>query len=535
MTLSRFAAALALSCVVTGPALAGASLVVDASSGAVLSSENATQAWRPASTTKMMTIYLALKAVREGRIGLETAIPVSKLAASQPRVKVYARPGQEITLDNALRIMMVKSANDIAYVVAEGVGGDVPTFVGMMNAEAQRLGMRDSYFANPNGWDHPDQQTSARDLAVLAMALMHDFPQYSDYWNTSAVQLGKQVMNNTNGLVGRYAGIEGMKTGFTCPSGFNVVATANRGGKTLIAVVLGSVSGVERTVKAAQLLDDGFSRWGGAGYTVASMSPSGTRAPNVCDEVRRRGGGVALADDADLSGPIAASAAASGNDSDGGRFATFATQSAGPVATRSPRGRVVLGQRAQVVPVQVSFGRTAGSASAPLAANATAQPESRVARGTVPTIEPGAPVAAGLALPPTRRTASSNGAIPRSTTAFAPADTPVQPSSDTFERPLRLQGAVQPGAANAASLRPGAAAGIKAAPHNAKSQAAKSQAAKSQPAKAQPAKSPAAKPQPGKTPTAAAPLPKPKPSQATAKPQAGKPEAKAKAKPASDA
>ncbi|MFJ5368402.1 D-alanyl-D-alanine carboxypeptidase family protein, partial [Bosea sp. CER48] len=276
MTLSRFAAALALGFVATGPALAGASLVIDASSGSVISSENATQAWRPASTTKMMTIYLALKAVREGRIGVETAIPVSKLAASQPRVKVYARAGQEITLDNALRIMMVKSANDIAYVVAEGVGGDVPTFVGMMNAEAQRLGMRDTYFANPNGWDHPDQQTSARDLAILAMALMHDFPQYSDYWNTSAVQLGKQVMQNTNGLVGRYPGIGGMKTGFTCASGFNVVATATRGGKTLIAVVLGSVSGVERTVKAAQLLDEGFGSWGGAGYTVASMSPSGT-------------------------------------------------------------------------------------------------------------------------------------------------------------------------------------------------------------------------------------------------------------------
>ena len=358
MTVFRFAAALALSFAVTGPALAGASLVVDASTGEVLSSENATQAWRPASTTKMMTIYLALKAVREGRIGLETAIPASKLAASQPRVKVYIRAGQEVTLDNALRIMMVKSANDIAYVVAEGVGGDVPTFVGMMNAEAQRLGMRDTRFVNPNGWDHPDQQTSAHDLAVLAMALMHDFPQYSDYWNTSAVQLGKQVMHNTNGLVGRYSGIGGMKTGFTCASGFNVVATATRGGKTLIAVVLGSVSGVERTVRAAQLLDEGFGRWGGTGMNIASMGPSGTRAPNVCDDVRR-GGGAALADDADISGPIAAG----GNDSDGGRFATFSTQSAAPMATRSPRGRVVLGPRAEPTPVPVAFGRTAGSAS----------------------------------------------------------------------------------------------------------------------------------------------------------------------------
>jgi D-alanyl-D-alanine carboxypeptidase len=489
MIASRLAVTLALGLAFTAPAFAGASLVVDASSGEVLSAENASQAWRPASTAKMMTIYLALKAVREGRIGLETAIPASKLAASQPRVKVYIKPGQEVTLDNALRIMMVKSANDIAYVVAEGVGGDVPTFVGMMNAEARRLGMRDTRFMNPNGWDNPDQQVSARDLAVLAMALMHDFPEYSDYWNTSAVQLGKQVIHNTNGLVGRYAGIGGMKTGFTCASGFNVVATATRGGRTLIAVVLGSLSGTERTVRAAQLLDEGFSRWGGMGTNVASLPPSGTRAPNICDDVRHRGGGVALADDADSNGPIAGNAAAGGNDSDGGRFATFATQSSGPVAKRSPRGRIVLGPRAQTVPVQVSFGRTAGSANAPLAANVTAQPASRVARGAAPTIEPGAPVAAGLVGGTVPRTASANGAIPRGGNAFAPAGTPLQPPGDAFESgPLRLQGAIQPGSkATAASLRPGSAAGIKPA--------AKS-ASKARPAKARTLKVPPVKPKP---------------------------------------
>jgi D-alanyl-D-alanine carboxypeptidase len=519
-------AAFVLGAVLTGSAHAGTSLVIDASSGAVLSSENATQAWRPASTTKMMTIYLALKAVREGRLGLETAIPVSKLAASQPRVKVYARPGQEITLDNALRIMMVKSANDIAYVVAEGVGGDVPTFVGMMNAEAQRLGMRDTRFVNPNGWDNPDQQSSARDLAVLAMALMHDFSDYSDYWNTSAVQLGKQVMHNTNGLVGRYSGIGGMKTGFTCASGFNVVATANRGGRTLIAVVMGSLSGTDRTVKAAQLLDEGFAAWGGAGYSVSSMPPSGTRAPNICDDVRHRGGGTALADDADAAGPIAAAPIFNSRDADDGRFPVYATQSAGTLATRTPRGRLTLGPRAEAQPVQVSFGRTAGSAGAPLAANATAQPSSRVARGT-PTIAPEAPVAAGLALPPTRRTASSNGAIPRGTTAFAPASTPVQPSTDAFEGgPLRLQGSVQPGKANAATLRPGAAAGIKPAARNAKPD--KAQSAKSQPEKVQPAKAVPLKTPPSRTAPA-----KPKPAEAAVKPSTGKPGAKTK--PANDA
>jgi D-alanyl-D-alanine carboxypeptidase len=519
MIVSRLTAALLFGSVLVGPAHAGTSLVIDAASGAVLSAENAGQPWHPASTTKMMTAYLALKAVREGRLGLETAIPASKLAASQPRVKVYIKAGQEVTLDNALRIMMVKSANDIAYVIAEGVGGDVGRFVAMMNAEAARLGMRDSHFVNPNGWHHPDQQTSARDLAILAMALMREFPDYADYWNTPAVQLGKQVLNNTNGLVGRYPGVGGMKTGYVCASGFNVVATANRGGRTLIAVVLGALSGAERTVKAAQLLDDGFGKWGGTGYTVASLPSQGGRAQSICDDVRRKGGGIALADDADSSGPVAAQA--SGNAEDGGRFATvsapvFANTSS--VLTRLPSGRVSLGPRAEAIPVPVAFGRTPASANAPLAANVTGGGDSRVARGAAPVIAPSAPVAAGLfgaqgsgLFADRGRTPSSNGAIPGATTAFAPSDPEVaQPSG--AGGPLRLQGAVRTGAAAPASLRGGAAAGIKPLPRP-------------------PAKPLLVKPSAKATPTTAASKPaQGKPAQAAAKPQPVKPAAKPKAK-----
>ncbi|KRE09925.1 hypothetical protein ASE63_05310 [Bosea sp. Root381] len=523
MIAPRFTAALACGLALAGPASAGTSLVIDAASGAVLSSENAAQPWHPASTTKMMTAYLALKAVREGRIGLETAIPASKLAASQPRVKVYIKAGQEVTLDNALRIMMVKSANDISYVIAEGVGGNVENFVAMMNAEAARLGMRDSHFTNPNGWHDPDQQVSARDLAILAMALMREFPDYSDYWNTGAVQLGKQLLLNTNGLVGRYPGVGGMKTGFVCASGFNVVATATRNGRTLIAVVLGALSGTERTVKAAQLLDDGFSKWGG-GYTLASLPSQGGRAQSICGDVRRKGGGVALADDADSSGPIAAQAQdIGGNASDGGRFATAAapTQFSSSVLTRLPSGKISLGPRAEMTPVPVAFGRTPGSASAPLAANVTGEADSRVARGNAPVIAPSAPVAAGLFGTQTGglyadrgRTASGNGAIPGSTTAFAPADSAsTQPGESSG--PMRLQGAVRSGAAAPASLRAGAAAGIKPMPRP----AARPLLVKPSP-KAEPAKAGAASR---------------KPAQAAAKPQAAKPQARPKTKPDDDA
>lgn len=513
---SCLSAAFAFGLAVTGPASAGTSLVIDAASGAVLSSENAGQPWHPASTTKMMTAYLALKAVREGRIGLETAIPASKRAAAQPRVKVYIKAGQEVTLDNALRIMMVKSANDIAYVIAEGVGGDVETFVGLMNAEAQRLGMRDSHFVNPNGWHHADQQTSARDLAILALALMREFPDYADYWNTSAVQLGKQVLNNTNGLVGRYAGIGGMKTGYVCASGFNVVATATRGGRTLIAVVLGALSGTERTIRAAQLLDDGFSKWGGAGYSVASLPSQGGRASSICGDVQRRGGGVALADDADSAGPIAQGGL--GGQAIDDRFVTAfgATASNAPVASRAPSGRVSLGPRAETVPVPVAFGRTPGSASAPLAANVSGGAESRVARGA-PVIAPSAPVAASLFGSQTgglyadrNRTLSGTGAIPGAT-AFAPsAPEPAELASPGG--PLRLQGAVQPGAAAPASLRAGAAAGIRPLPRP-------------------PAKPLLVKPSPKAAPATTG----AKPAQAVAKPQPAKPQVKAKPKPRDDA
>jgi len=494
----RLAAAVSLGLSLAGlasalPASAGTSLVIDASSGEVLSSDNPSKAWHPASTTKMMTAYLALKAVRERRIGLETAIPASKLAAGQPRVKVYIRAGQEVTLDNALRIMMVKSANDISYVIAEGVGGDVPTFVAMMNAEAQRLGMRDTNFANPNGWHHPDQQTSARDLAILAMALMREFPDYADYWNTAAVQLGRQVLNNTNGLVGRYYGIGGMKTGFVCASGFNVVATATRGGRTLIAVVLGALSGAERTVKAAQLLDDGFGKWGGFGYTAATLpAGNGGRAQSICDDVRRKGGGGPLADDVDVAGPIGATAIPGGvgGNAEGtsDRFPIFSPQpaAASAVLTRAPSGRIVLGPRAQAIPVEVAFGRTPASAAAPLAANVAGRPDSLIARGAVPIITPGAPVSASLFGTASARTASGNGGIPGATSAFAPA-TDAAPTGDAQSGPLRLQGAIQPGAATAASLRPGAAAGIKGKPAPARPLLAKPKA-KTEPAKTVPAK-----------------------------------------------
>jgi D-alanyl-D-alanine carboxypeptidase len=437
-------------------------------------------------------------------------------------------------MKDALYVMLVKSANDVAMAIAETVGGSEAGFVAKMNDAASRMGLTATHFANPNGLDNPEQRMSARDLAVLALYIRQSFPQYDPIFRTEAVQLGNKTLESENKLLTSFAGTTGMKTGFVCASGFNVVATATRGGRTLIAVVLGALSGAERTVKAAQLLDEGFGKWGGIGYDVASLPASGTRAPNICDDVRRKGGGAALADDVDVSGSISALTTAGGvggnADGAGDRFMAMSPQprATGAMLSRAPSGRIVLGPRAETTPVPVAFGRTAGSASAPLAANATGRPDSQFARGAAPVITPDKPVAAslfgggtpGLFSDTRPRTASSNGGIPGATTAFAPTGGAAQPSADAFQDgPLKLQGAVQPGKATASSLRPGAAAGIKPAarppakPLLAKPKGDSKTDSKSETEKAKPGQA-AAKLQPAKPPakTKATPAPKPKPN-----------------------
>jgi D-alanyl-D-alanine carboxypeptidase len=205
----------------------------------VLHAENATMPWYPASLTKLMTAYVTLQAVKSGRLTLDTLVTVSARAAAQQPTKMGFKPGMQLTIDNALKMLMVKSANDMAVVLAEGVAGSVEKFADEMNKTSATLGMTQSNWVNPNGLPADNQISSARDLAILGRALLHDFPEYDLYWNIPAIQLGKRVMRNYNTLIGRYDGADGMKTGFICASGFNLVASATRRGKRLIAVVLG--------------------------------------------------------------------------------------------------------------------------------------------------------------------------------------------------------------------------------------------------------------------------------------------------------
>ena len=328
-TLRFQASAAALAAVIVtaaAPARAGmeATILVDAESGKVLHAENATMPWYPASTSKLMTVYVTLQAVKNQRITLDTLFTFSPRAASQAPSKIGFKPGTQVTVDNALKILMVKSANDMAVVLAEGVSGSVEKFSEEMNTASKNLGMTQSSWVNPNGLPADEQISSARDLAILARALLHDFPEYDMYWHIPAIQLGKKTMRNYNTLIGRYEGADGMKTGFICASGFNLVATASRNGKRLIAVVLGAPSSPYRAAKAAGLLERGFHRgplsWLSPSLgTVETLQPVSASPPDLREEMcgphRKRPAAEDADDDSDAAGLLSALPPGSGKSS----------------------------------------------------------------------------------------------------------------------------------------------------------------------------------------------------------------------------
>jgi D-alanyl-D-alanine carboxypeptidase len=285
------ALACAASASATTSVSAEALLVIEAESGKVLFAENATYPWYPASVTKLMTAYVTLRAVKEGRLTLDKPLLVTANAVAQQPVKMGFAAGTIVTVDNALKMLMVKSANDMAVVLAEGVASSIENFADQMNANARRLGMTQSSFVNPNGLPADDQIVSARDMAILARALIREMPEYDYYWHLPGIRMGKMVQRNYNTLIGRYPGADGMKTGFICASGFNLVATATRDGRRLIAVVLGASSSAGRALKAAQLLERGFNSNGGLGWlmpslgTVDALQPISAAPPNLRDEM----------------------------------------------------------------------------------------------------------------------------------------------------------------------------------------------------------------------------------------------------------
>lgn len=253
---------LALLCGLGGFAAAAhagyAAIVVDGSTGQILQQVNADQRDYPASLTKMMTLYIAFQELKSGKLSLDQQLPISAWAASKPPTKLGLRAGQTIAVQDCILGMITKSANDAATVMAEGIGGSESRFAGMMNAQAALLGMSDTHFANASGLPDPNNTSTAHDLVKLAMALYRDFPQYAHFFATQEFVFRGHIVRGHNNLMYRYPGMDGLKTGFTDASGFNLASTAVRDGQRLFAVVLGSRTASGRDRLMARLLDDGF-------------------------------------------------------------------------------------------------------------------------------------------------------------------------------------------------------------------------------------------------------------------------------------
>ena len=253
-------------------------LLMDVATGNVLYQRDANKKWYPASLTKLMTAYVIFKAIEAGEISEDSVLSISKHALSYPPAKMGFPVGTNLTVGNALRMMIVKSANDIAAALAERVGGSEAGFADRMNAEAQRLGMHASHFVNANGLYASGHISSARDMALLARQIMIEFPQYRTLFQIPAIRHGKTVLRSYNTLLEHFRGANGMKTGFVCASGYNIVASATRSGRQLIAVVMGAPNSQIRAETAAFLLSEGFGRpdmRSGAGVPITQEAAFG--------------------------------------------------------------------------------------------------------------------------------------------------------------------------------------------------------------------------------------------------------------------
>lgn len=245
--------------ILPSPAPASPKILVDLDTSAVLYAEDADASWFPASVTKLMTAKLAFDAMKNGKTSPDTPIVMSAEAASVAPSKLGIAPGTALRLEDALQITLTRSMNDLASSIGENLAGSRHGFVGMMNAEAARLGMKGTRFANPSGLPDSRQVSTAQDLAILAARIVKDHPNRMWLFSIPQVRFARKAYKNTNGLIGVYSGALGMKTGYVCGSGFNLVAVAQREGRRLLAVVLGAPDARRREKAATALLDYGFS------------------------------------------------------------------------------------------------------------------------------------------------------------------------------------------------------------------------------------------------------------------------------------
>ena len=248
------------------------SLLIEAETGRVLQSENATEKRYPASLTKMMTLYMVFDALEKKEIQIDQLLPVSVNAAKQPKSRMGLKAGTSISVENAIFAMISRSANDAAVVVAEGLGGSEAQFADKMTRVALELGMKDTRFKNASGLHNKDQVTSARDMAILSMALIQHFPKYYRLFSVKGFRYGRRYYGNHNLVARFYKGGDGLKTGYVDASGYHVVGSAKRNGKRLIGVVMGRNSVRERDRHIFKLLDFGFAALKKEAPTLTTLS-----------------------------------------------------------------------------------------------------------------------------------------------------------------------------------------------------------------------------------------------------------------------
>src|SRR6266700_6117082 len=248
-----------------------ASIIVDGNSGATLSSNNPDGIRHPASLTKIMTLYLLFERLDAGKMKLDTEMDVSERASDQAPTKLGLRPGQTIKVEDAIKGLVTRSANDAAVVIAEAIGGDEDDFAKLMTRKARALGMTKTVYRNASGLPNDEQVTTARDQATLGRAIQERFPRYYRYFSTSAFNWRGQSIRNHNHLLGSVEGVDGIKTGYTRASGFNLVTSMRRGNRHLIGVVLGGHSGGARDAIMRNLLAENLEK-GATTHTVVAVS-----------------------------------------------------------------------------------------------------------------------------------------------------------------------------------------------------------------------------------------------------------------------
>ena len=234
------------------------SLVIDAKRGKVLHAHNSQVKIYPASLTKLMTLYLMFESIESGKLSLNKKLFVSEKAAKMQPCKLGLKAGEALTVREAINALIIKSANDVAVVVAESMKGSEKAFSHLMNVKAKQLGMKNTYFKNASGWHDPLQQTTARDIAKLVMALKKNYPKFYPLFSKTSFVFRGVIINGHNEVTKNYQGAEGLKTGYHAQAGYNLVTTASRDGKSLIAIVTGSKSAASRDQKMINLLDQHF-------------------------------------------------------------------------------------------------------------------------------------------------------------------------------------------------------------------------------------------------------------------------------------